>query len=563
MDNTDTGVRVELLNSNGAPTAYVTQANTMTLRLTNQTGAPVVIRPGVLRNPPPGGGAFGVALYFSALFTDAGDQAKLTITATGWAARYIGGDFPAWILAATQETTWDDGDALEFAVGSFMPTVPVGTYYLSAGIYNLAGPPMPYSVVVGVANPPSVQKQDLSSTVTLNVDHADVVLTKTGAEPAANRYVLSLINTNPNSALVPDEVPWEAHPPKFTLGFQYAAAAPGYFALTTPDAAGSFQVGIAQDPSQGWHAPVKGAGPTWVITPRDDNHGVLGTGLAGMVQFSIDNVLSQLGPGPTLLYLQYNDVPGYNDGFLSLVLTKRYAAMRIAGFSAGQTRFPVTGLAPATAYLNWEVDNSVLVELSGVGTVPSKAQAYPVTLESSGPVVLTAYDPILGAVATRTLNLSLVPPVSQRWLPCGAITAWRGDTASIPPGFGLCDGTRGTPDLRDRFVMGAGGQEQPGDRDAPTHTHQLPGRVYTRNTSTDGAHTHGMPAAWYARNHTSGPYTGIDTCGELQHDEQTQSAGDHSHSLTVSTPAVTSGAESGGVRPAWYALCYIMLLFPS
>lgn len=41
-------------------------------------------------------------------------------------------------------------------------------------------------------------------------------------------------------------------------------------------------------------------------------------------------------------------------------------------------------------------------------------------------------------------------------LPTGTIALWFGSVASIPPGFTICDGTGGTPDLRDRFIVGAG-----------------------------------------------------------------------------------------------------------
>ena len=33
---------------------------------------------------------------------------------------------------------------------------------------------------------------------------------------------------------------------------------------------------------------------------------------------------------------------------------------------------------------------------------------------------------------------------------------WRGNLADMPEGFALCDGSNGTPDLRDRFIVGAG-----------------------------------------------------------------------------------------------------------
>ena len=43
-------------------------------------------------------------------------------------------------------------------------------------------------------------------------------------------------------------------------------------------------------------------------------------------------------------------------------------------------------------------------------------------------------------------------------VPVGTVLSWYGKLADIPEGFALCDGTNGTPDLRDRFVVGAGGE---------------------------------------------------------------------------------------------------------
>ena len=38
----------------------------------------------------------------------------------------------------------------------------------------------------------------------------------------------------------------------------------------------------------------------------------------------------------------------------------------------------------------------------------------------------------------------------------GMIIAWSGNTSNIPTGFVLCDGNNSTPDLRDKFIIGAG-----------------------------------------------------------------------------------------------------------
>jgi hypothetical protein len=41
-------------------------------------------------------------------------------------------------------------------------------------------------------------------------------------------------------------------------------------------------------------------------------------------------------------------------------------------------------------------------------------------------------------------------------IPLGGIISWSGSVATIPDNYALCDGTCGTPDLRDRFIIGAG-----------------------------------------------------------------------------------------------------------
>lgn len=41
-------------------------------------------------------------------------------------------------------------------------------------------------------------------------------------------------------------------------------------------------------------------------------------------------------------------------------------------------------------------------------------------------------------------------------IPPGGIIFWSGSVASIPTGFFLCNGSNGTPDLQDLFVIGAG-----------------------------------------------------------------------------------------------------------
>lgn len=66
-------------------------------------------------------------------------------------------------------------------------------------------------------------------------------------------------------------------------------------------------------------------------------------------------------------------------------------------------------------------------------------------------------------------------------LPRGVIVMWSGALNEIPPGWALCDGENGTPDLRNRFVMGVGAAEYMGTTGGSSshkhrvgnHTHQI------------------------------------------------------------------------------------------
>ena len=52
--------------------------------------------------------------------------------------------------------------------------------------------------------------------------------------------------------------------------------------------------------------------------------------------------------------------------------------------------------------------------------------------------------------------------VMGKLVPSGVILMWSGSTDTIPAGWALCNGQDGTPDLTDRFILGAGKTYQPG-----------------------------------------------------------------------------------------------------
>lgn len=108
----------------------------------------------------------------------------------------------------------------------------------------------------------------------------------------------------------------------------------------------------------------------------------------------------------------------------------------------------------------------------------------------------------------------------------GMIMMWAGSVASIPSGWHLCDGTAGTIDLRNKFLVCAGDTYDPGDGGGSlTHDHDF---------TTDG-HTHTiMPDGMWQDG--SGTYLKIN-------------------------PATDTGTtDADNHLPPYYALCFIQKL---
>lgn len=80
--------------------------------------------------------------------------------------------------------------------------------------------------------------------------------------------------------------------------------------------------------------------------------------------------------------------------------------------------------------------------------------------------------------------------------PVGGIIMWSGLLIDIPAGWALCDGTNGTPDLRDKFIKGSADTVDPGvTGGALTHNHGGATANHTLTAAQSGmpAHLHGIP----------------------------------------------------------------------
>lgn len=217
------------------------------------------------------------------------------------------------------------------------------------------------------------------------------------------------------------------------------------------------------------------------------------------------------------------------------------AGGKIQTYQAGST-------TPLTTYtdVNGLIANTNPIILGTSGRPPSDIWLsdgffYKFVLSDANDVVIQTYDNLYGIINAQ-------PPAATP-LPSGSIILWSGSIGSIPVGYVLCNGSNGTPDLRDRFVVGAGStyavDATGGSADAivVSHTHTATSVV------TDPGHTH---AGTYLSPVGGGGGPGGAVAAYIAIPSATTG-------ITVATTNQSTGTSGTNANlPPYYALCYIM-----
>ena len=181
------------------------------------------------------------------------------------------------------------------------------------------------------------------------------------------------------------------------------------------------------------------------------------------------------------------------------------------------------------------------------GGVPPTQLNAPVPISKGGTNATTA--------AAARINLDVAQAVYS--VPSGGIIMWSGSILSIPTGWLLCDGTSGTPNLMDRFIVGAGSAYAPantgGSADAivVSHTHSA------TSTVTDPGHFHGYPLGDGYYNSPVSP--GIPTNTYSSRQNSTPNTNSKTTGITVATTNTSTGSSGENANlPPYYALAFIM-----
>jgi hypothetical protein len=171
-----------------------------------------------------------------------------------------------------------------------------------------------------------------------------------------------------------------------------------------------------------------------------------------------------------------------------------------------------------------------------------------------------------GTNNTQVATTAFVTTAVAASFPTGGIILWSGSVASIPSGWALCNGSNGTPDLRNRFVVGAGStyavDATGGSADAITVSHTHTFSATTSNKSLTGNFKVGGPnqspdGTIFTAGSDTGQRPGLDFASGSQHQINFNASHDH----TVSgTTASTGSSGTNANLPPYYALAYIMKL---
>ncbi len=160
-----------------------------------------------------------------------------------------------------------------------------------------------------------------------------------------------------------------------------------------------------------------------------------------------------------------------------------------------------------------------------------------------------------GTSTTQIASTAFVATAVAAAIPSGGIIIWSGSVASVPSGWYLCNGSNGTPDLRDRFVVGAGSTYSVAATGGSANAIVVSHNHTATSTVTDPSHAHNT----YPGNGTVniGTYVaGAEVRGGTIVYNSTETA---TTGITVGTTVASSGSSGTNANlPPYYALAYIM-----
>ncbi len=305
---------------------------------------------------------------------------QMEVKSAGYNTRFFDDAGGTWALSPKEDGKLTAGETIKITISNIVVGADALTGHTSLDYYNFSGSEGEVvSMAVQVADKPAVGNKDLTSALAMswgNNGYQDIYATIDPNKPFSNELSFTLRNNDASSIAAGPGT-------EFTLSFVYANI-PGYGALCTKQEGNGILIKQAYslNPWSGGKDRLSPA-PIWRFTP---NGKVLGTGENATTSFSISELISTLQPGPTLMYLSWVNVPGYNDGQKSLGITKLSPPV-ISLFTATPPAL-VFDLPSETkdVEIEWQVDHwdGRLVEINGAPVAAKGKKNFPVQYHDGG-----------------------------------------------------------------------------------------------------------------------------------------------------------------------------------
>lgn len=199
-----------------------------------------------------------------------------------------------------------------------------------------------YVIKLFLQNPPTEELKDLTQSLICDwLDRNDKIVYTTEEEedPISNKITFYITNKG-FSALV--DKPFGVEKPSFKISFLTIArpdkseANPnvGYNALTYHDLAKDIYIKPISNAKENWEVipgyGIENQNLIWELKPLSPE--VLGAGSS--IEVSLENIKTYLMPYITTMYIQYTNIPGYNDGYIALSVEKKAPTPGILSFYA-------------------------------------------------------------------------------------------------------------------------------------------------------------------------------------------------------------------------------------
>ena len=146
---------------------------------------------------------------------------------------------------------------------------------------------------------------------------------------------------------------------------------------------------------------------------------------------------------------------------------------------------------------------------------------------------------IILETAGTYLDKNIKISVSNNSIPSGVIMLWSGLSSNIPEGYVLCDGNNGTPNLTDKFIIGAGSTYPVGETGGESvhilTIDEMPSHSHNGTTGQNGNHSHKIGTDKDTTYVTYGDCWSVhnSSTGATYYNGSTTSDGNHTHSFTT------------------------------